>query len=147
MQRERAIEVRSRRAAPPDAAGDSTGQRILEAAVRVLEAHSVSQLTLHAVAQEAGVADRTVFRYFATRDVFLDAIASTVARKLSTPDPPSSLRELVDAPRALYSAIRQSLAGLGSRLNAPRCGSDCFSAPGIANARHPASIWPPPPHR
>lgn len=105
MPRERAIRLRSPRPAPAVPRSDSTGQRILDAAVRVLEKHSVSQLTVHAVAHEAGISDRTVFRYYPTREVFLDAIAAAVARKLSLPDPPSTLRELVETPRVLYSAF------------------------------------------
>jgi AcrR family transcriptional regulator len=84
---------------------DLTQRLILEAAVRLLERGSVSDVTARAVAAEAGMSERTIFRYFATRDELLDAIADEVRRSLELPPPPRTVEELLAAPQLLYSAF------------------------------------------
>ena len=81
---------------------DLTRQVILSAALDTLERGSVSDLTVRAVAKRANLAERTVFRYFASRDAFLDAVADEVRAKLALPAPPATLEEVMAAPRALY---------------------------------------------
>jgi AcrR family transcriptional regulator len=81
---------------------DFTRQLILEAALDMLEHASVGELTVRAVAKRAHISERTVFRYFATREEFLDAIADEVRASLDLPSPPQTLDELLAAPRALY---------------------------------------------
>ncbi|MBW7923759.1 MAG: TetR/AcrR family transcriptional regulator [Burkholderiaceae bacterium] len=97
-----------------------TRQLILDAAMRVLEENSVTQLTMRAIAQAAGMSERTVFRHFDTRDALLDEVAAEMRRRLALPDPPSTLAELRIAPRALYGAFearsRLTRAALHSEL-------------------------------
>ena len=82
-----------------------TRRLILDAAVHVLEQSSVAELTARAVARQAQVSERTVFRYYPTREEFLDAIALEVRRRLALPAPPATLEELMDAPRLLYAGF------------------------------------------
>jgi len=84
---------------------DLTQKVILDAAVRLLEKSSVGEVTARAVAREAGLSERTIFRYFATREEFLDAIAAEVTRTLSMPPHPRSIDELYAMPRALYACF------------------------------------------
>jgi AcrR family transcriptional regulator len=84
---------------------DLTERLILDAAVQLLETSSLAEVTARAVARHAGISERTIFRYFATREAFLDAIAEEVRRRMNVPPPPISLDELLRAPRALYSAF------------------------------------------
>jgi len=81
---------------------DLTRQLILDAAIDTLERGSLSDLTMRAVAKRANIAERTVFRYFASRDEFLDAVATEVRDKLHLPPPPETAAELSAMPRALY---------------------------------------------
>ena len=81
---------------------DLTRQVILAAALDTLARGSVNDLTVRAVAKRANLAERTVFRYFADREAFLDAVAGALSDKLHLPTPPASLEELRAAPRALY---------------------------------------------
>lgn len=78
---------------------------ILDAAVAELERGSLEALTLRGVAARANLAERTIFRYFATRDQLLDALAAEVSRRLAIPPLPLSADGLVDTPRALYGAL------------------------------------------
>lgn len=86
-----------------DRHADLTRQAILDAAVAMLERSSVSELTVRAVAKQANISERTVFRYFATREEFLDAVADVVRARLALPPPPTTKEELRAAPRALYT--------------------------------------------
>lgn len=90
---------------------DLTRQVILDAALDTLEKASVGELTVRAVAKHANISERTVFRYFATREEFLDAVADAVRARMALPAPPQTLDELRSAPRALYEAFehRRSL--------------------------------------
>ncbi len=81
---------------------DLTQRIILDGAIGLLEATGANELSVRAVAKHAGVSERTVFRYFATRDDLLDALAVEVSRRLETPPAPTSLSELLAFPEAIY---------------------------------------------
>jgi AcrR family transcriptional regulator len=83
-----------------------TRRLILDAAVRTLESDSVGALTMRAVAERAGMSERTLFRYFATREEFLDAVAHEVSLRLRLPALPASAAELPKAPGSLYRAYQ-----------------------------------------
>ncbi|HZH42510.1 MAG TPA: helix-turn-helix domain-containing protein [Lysobacter sp.] len=89
---------------------DHTRSLILASAVELLEAEPVSGLTVRAVAARAGISERTVFRYFATRDDFLEAVASEVARRLELPAPPATVDELPDFADRLYRRFEAKAA-------------------------------------
>ena len=84
---------------------DATHRLILDSSLELLERSGVTELTVRAVAKHAGMSERTVFRYYASRDEFLDAVAVEVQAKLRTPGPPSDLNELKFYPRALYACF------------------------------------------
>jgi AcrR family transcriptional regulator len=62
-------------------------------------------LTVRAVARNANMSERTVFRYFCSREELLDAVADEVRLRLDLPPPPTSLEELYAAPEALFRAF------------------------------------------
>jgi AcrR family transcriptional regulator len=100
--------------------GEATRRLILDAALDMLEHASLGELTVRAVARHANISERTVFRYFAAREEFLDAIADQVRERLALPPPPQTEDEVMAAPRALYQrfeATKQlTLAALHSEL-------------------------------
>ena len=75
---------------------------ILASAIDLLEKAPVHELTVRAVAGHAHISERTIFRYFATRDALLDAIAGEVSRHMALPPDPRSMSELLDYPDTLY---------------------------------------------
>ena len=103
-----------------DRRNDLTRKLILDAALETLERSSVGELTVRAVARHANISERTVFRYFPTREEFLDAIAEALRARFDLPPPPETLDELLAAPRALYTrfdAVRSlAMAALHSEL-------------------------------
>lgn len=84
---------------------DLTRGLIMDAAYALLREASVSALTVRAVAQQAGMSERTVFRYFPSRDALLDAVAAQLLVEMALPEPPTSLAALLAAPGALYGAF------------------------------------------
>lgn len=103
-----------------DRQGDLTRRLILDTAVQMLERTSIGELTVRAVAKRANISERTVFRYFAARDDFLDGVAEAVRAEMALPRAPSTIEELLAAPRALYTrfeAVRElTRAALHSEL-------------------------------
>lgn len=75
--------------------------------MRVLDHSSLGKLTFRAVAVEAQISERTVFRYFPTRGEFLDAIAAEATKRLDLPKPPRTIAELRIAPEALYRCFEK----------------------------------------
>ncbi len=97
-----------------------TERVILESALRLLEQGSVGELTVRAVAKQAGISERTVFRYFATREDFLHAVAGAVRTSLDLPGPPASVEDLLAMPRQLFQRFEAkrnlTLAALHTEL-------------------------------
>jgi AcrR family transcriptional regulator len=83
---------------------DLTQRLILDAALQTLREDSVGGLTVRAVAKRAGISERTVFRYFATRDEFLDAIAAEISSQMHVPHP-RTMDELLALPRTLFTSL------------------------------------------
>jgi AcrR family transcriptional regulator len=97
-----------------------TRRVLLDAMVEHLEGGSPGDLTMRSIARRAGVAERTIFRHFASRDELLDALAMEVALRMELPPPPESMEALARAPQALYRAYeahaRLTQAALHSEL-------------------------------
>jgi len=87
---------------------DLTQSVILDSAVELLDAVPVGELSVRAVAKHAGISERTVFRYFATREELLDAIANEIKRRLDQPPLPTSVEELLEYPKAIYSRFEST---------------------------------------
>jgi AcrR family transcriptional regulator len=112
---------RSANATLADRRSDMTLRLILDAAVELLEEGGVRELTMRAAAKRANISERTVFRYYATRDEFLDAVAEDARARMNLPAPPRTMAELHEAPRVLYAALEAAqklvIAGLHSELH------------------------------
>jgi AcrR family transcriptional regulator len=83
--------------------GEVTERIILEAALRSLVREG--EITARGAARQAGISERTVFRYFAARDALLDGAARFLLQSVRAPQPPATLGELRAMPRALYTAF------------------------------------------
>jgi AcrR family transcriptional regulator len=96
---------------------DATQKLILSSAIELLEQSSVNEVTVRGVAKHAGISERTVFRYYATRDEFLDAVALEATRSMQTPPPPDTLEELIVYPKTLYSRFEEKAALVKAALH------------------------------
>lgn len=99
---------------------DLTQALILDSAIELLETASVTELSVRAVAKRADISERTVFRYFASRDDMLDAVANEVSRRLDAPPNPTTVEELIAYPSVMFARFEAAgaitRAGLHSEL-------------------------------
>ena len=86
---------------------DATQKLIVSTAVELLETDGVTATTARAVAKKAGISERTVFRYYGSREEFLDAIAEEAASKMHTPPPPDEIGKLADYVSDLYRRFEE----------------------------------------
>jgi AcrR family transcriptional regulator len=94
--------TRSTRSALVARQTDLTQRLILDAALEVIAEAPTEPLSVRATAKRAGMSERTVFRYFATREDLVNAAAAEYTRRLNLPEPPTSLEGLLAYPEALY---------------------------------------------
>lgn len=81
-----------------------TRELILQAAVDELEQGSPDGLTMGVIARRANMAERTLFRHFASREDLLDQLALRVVARIDQPPVPRDIERLPEAPQELYSA-------------------------------------------
>lgn len=89
---------------------DFTQGLILEAAIQLLLEDPKAPLSVRAVARRAEISERTVFRYFATREELVDAVASEVFARLEEPPYPTTIPELLGYPRAMFERFEATSA-------------------------------------
>lgn len=89
---------------------DHTQGLILASAIDLLKQAPVNELTVRAIAAHAYISERTVFRYFATREALLNAIAGEVSRHMALPPDPSTMAELLNYPDTLYRRFEAAAA-------------------------------------
>jgi AcrR family transcriptional regulator len=90
---------------------DFTQSLILEAGVQLLLEDPKTDLSVRAVARRAEMSERTVFRYFASREELVDSVASEVFARLEEPPYPTTIPELLEYPRAMFERF-EATAGL-----------------------------------
>jgi AcrR family transcriptional regulator len=82
-----------------------TRQRILDAALQLVEAEDPDSLTLAHVAHAAGVTERTIYRHFATREELISAAWARINEAMSSPEQPSTAAELIALPRHMFPSF------------------------------------------
>jgi AcrR family transcriptional regulator len=89
---------------------DFTQRLIIGAAIALLEEAPVQELSIRAAAKKAGVSERTVFRYFPSREDFLDAVAAEMTARVQVPLDPGTVDELLAYPRAIFMRFEETTA-------------------------------------
>jgi AcrR family transcriptional regulator len=84
-----------------------TQRLILDAALEVVADAPTEPLSVRATARRAGMSERTVFRYFATREDLVNAAGAEFSRRLNLPDPPTTLEGLLAYPVVLYGRFEE----------------------------------------
>src|SRR3954469_19902543 len=109
---------------------EATRGRILSAVADLLEQGHATELTMPGVAAESGVSLRTVYRYFPTRELLLEAAGRWIGSELLGQGNPASLDDVAgtfeDGCRAFdrHPGLVRALAlsQLGPEVRAPRRG-------------------------
>lgn len=97
-----------------DAAKAETRDRILEAVVRVILEDGVHAFTMQRVADRAGIALRTVYRHFDSREQLLEGLSDHMDREVATAGfhIPTNVEEMKTAAEPMYrhfDAIRDAV--------------------------------------
>ncbi len=98
---------------------EETRECILAALERCLERSDASDVSIEAVAQDAGVERRTVFRHFESREAMFDAFWTWFNARLDLRLAPSSPRELTQAPRATFARFDDTEGAIRAGLHSP----------------------------
>ena len=85
-----------------EAQKEETRRRILDAAGRLIETLNPSGLSFAAIAKEAGVQERTVYRHFATKDDLIDALWVWLDPRIGIRSFPQSEQELLAFPLRVF---------------------------------------------
>lgn len=81
---------------------EETHARILGAALALVGEGGEDAVTIRAVATVAGIAERTVYRHFKTRDVLLESVWNRMQELVGPPTVPQSADALIQKPRSVF---------------------------------------------
>ena len=84
---------------------EQTRGRILDAAIAQMSDAPVESLTVAGVAKRAGIAERTIYRHFQTRDALLAAVWPRMQSLVGSRGFPRTAADLVGTPRRLFPAF------------------------------------------
>jgi AcrR family transcriptional regulator len=76
---------------------ETARRRILSAVADLLEHESAEELTMPLVAERAGISLRTVYRYYPTRELLLEAAGGWIGSELLRQGFPTSLDDIADS--------------------------------------------------
>lgn len=96
-----------------------TRERILAGVASWLQSETSSDFTLEAIAAEAGVERRTLFRHFATREALLEAFWIWINARVTPQTLPGSLAELIAAPRETFARFDAEEGVIRASLHTP----------------------------
>lgn len=82
-----------------------TENLLLDAACELIETDDISELSFKKVSAKAETSQRTMFRYFTTREAFLDALTARLHAELDLPGIPDAADELAQYVAVLYKKL------------------------------------------
>ncbi|MFQ3250491.1 MAG: AcrR family transcriptional regulator [Glaciecola sp.] len=88
-----------------DKKADFTMNLLLDAASELVQTMEVGEVSFKKVAEQAEISQRTMFRYFRTRELFLDALTEKLYRELDLPDVPEDVNLLPIYIEQLYKKL------------------------------------------
>ncbi len=97
---------------------NSTHQKIIKAAIKVFSEKGFEGATTSEIAQEAGVAEGTIFRHFGTKKGILHGILFSVVSDVQSSHMISYLAELIEKgdARSLVNVIKEQLDAIQQQL-------------------------------
>ena len=97
-----------------------TRERIITALSELIQSHHPLDVTMAAVAEQAGVSEPTLYRHFPTKRDLFAALGSHLYRRTTAGVAPSNLEELVEFMPALYRQFAEMEATTRWNLAAPK---------------------------
>ncbi len=84
-----------------------TKKLLLDAACELAQTLEISDLSFKVVSKKADISQRTMFRYFSTREEFLNELTVRLYSDLNLPEFPSSISELLVYTKSLYEKLEE----------------------------------------
>jgi len=85
-----------------------TRSLLLDSAVELLQDCAISELSFKQISENAGVSERTMFRYFENKAVLLDELTTKMHAMLDLPRVPGSSEQLSEFLETLYRQFEQN---------------------------------------
>lgn len=102
-----------------EAKAQETREKILESVAAWLQTGSLKPLTLDTIASYAGIQKRTVLRHFQTKEALLTAFWLWINERTSPPKLPTSIAELIEAPRDTFKRFDEQEGVIRASLHTP----------------------------
>lgn len=103
-----------------EAQKEETRKRILDAAAALIETVSPAGLSFAAIAKQAGVQERTVYRHFPSKDVLLEALWAWLDPRIGIKSFPQSEEELVAFPARVFPAFDDNAQLMRAMWSSPQ---------------------------
>ena len=87
---------------------EATRQRILDAAGHLMEDRGLEEFSFAALAEEAGVQERTVYRHFPTKRVLIESLCDWYRKRIQYGDFAQTEAELLAKPTQIFPAFEQN---------------------------------------
>jgi len=91
-----------------DKKANFTRALLLDSAIELLQEYAISDLSFKQISENAGVSERTMFRYFESRAQFLDELTVKMYALLQVPTIPDDSQQLFVYLEALYRQFEQN---------------------------------------
>jgi AcrR family transcriptional regulator len=98
---------------------EQTRLRIVDSAIDLVAEAGEAPLTIAAVADRAGVTERTVYRHFETRDALLRAIWSRMQGRVASEGFPLTAEALLASPRKLFPRFEEMGELIRASIHSP----------------------------
>lgn len=102
-----------------EARARETRERILESVAAWMQLDSPPPFTLDAIAKQAGVERRTVFRHFETKEALLQAFWEWINDRITPRTLPVTLDELIAAPKETFARFDDEEGVIRASLHTP----------------------------
>ncbi|MFT3809723.1 MAG: helix-turn-helix domain-containing protein [Micropepsaceae bacterium] len=99
---------------------EETRQRIVAAAFRLLETSDPGALSFAAIAEAAGVQERTIYRHFANKEALLEALWGGMDARIGVGAFPGNEAELIAFPPKAFEAFDESEGLIRALWSAPQ---------------------------
>jgi AcrR family transcriptional regulator len=96
-----------------------TRERILEAVAAWMQNDTPGDFTFDAIARQASIERRTVFRHFGTKEALLEAFWDWINQRFLPNTLPQSLDELLDGPRSAFPKFDEVEGVIRGSLHTP----------------------------
>jgi AcrR family transcriptional regulator len=98
---------------------EQTRTRILDSAIELIGEQGEEPLTIAAVAERAGVTERTVYRHFDNRDALIHSVWRRMQGRVASEGFPRTAEALVQSPKRLFPRFDENRELIRASIHSP----------------------------